>query len=353
MTFLSDLSDAFGVSGSEEDVRKMLAAAVRSRVDELRADSIGNLIATIKATGDAAQAAPRLMLCAHMDEVGLMVTGFDDSGKLRFRAIGGVTTQVLPSKPVLVGKKRIPGVIGSKPIHLLKHDERERLARIDSMYIDVGAGSKKEAEGMAQLGDPICFATQCWQTDEIVRGKALDDRVGCAILVEMTKKSYPFHFNVVFSVQEEVGLRGARIAANALKPDAALVIETTVCDDLPKKKDASPVTLMGKGPAVTLMDRSLIADKRWVSLIVATAEANAIPYQFKQPAIGSTDAGAIHLSGQGVPTAVIAVPCRYIHSPAGLISKHDYDNTAKLISLVLDQLGREWPFGKGADHDRS
>jgi len=334
---LKELSEAIGVSGNEDAVRKIIADAVRDHVDELRSDTIGNLFAVKKARG--AKRAFKVMIAAHMDEVGLMIVGYDGSGGLRFQAVGGIDDRILPGKALLVGPDKIPGVIGAKPVHLLKSDEWKQVVKIDSMVIDIGASSKEEAEKLVKLGQWAAFATRYRKVGRTVTGKAFDDRAGCAALVELLRGArFPFDLYGVFTVQEEVGLRGARVAASAVEPDCAFVLEGTVCDDLPKDKDTSPTTELGKGPAISLMDRSVFADRRLVDHLVATAEKLGIPYQFKQPGVGGTDAGAIARSKAGVPSVPVSVPCRYIHSPVSRLSLDDFDNTVKLMRESLKRL---------------
>jgi len=339
---LQELSDAIGVSGHEDAVRKIIAEAVRDHVDELRSDTIGNLFAVRLQRGKKARGAKRafkVMIAAHMDEVGLMITGFDASGGLRFQPVGGIDDRILPGKTLLVGPDKIPGVIGAKPVHLLKGDEWKQVVKIDSMVIDIGASSKEEAEKLVKLGQVAAFTTHYNKVGRTATGKAFDDRAGCAVLVELLRGArFPFDLHAVFTVQEEVGLRGARVAASAVEPDCAFVLEGTVCDDLPKDKDTSPTTELGKGPAISLMDRSAFADRRLVDHLVATADKLGIPYQFKQPGVGGTDAGAITRSKAGVPTVPVAVPCRYIHSPVARLSLDDFDNTVRLMRESLKRL---------------
>jgi endoglucanase len=343
---LKELSEAIGVSGNEDAVRKIIADAVRDHVDELRTDTIGNLFAVKKARG--AKGAFKVMLAAHMDEVGLMITGHDGNGGLRFQPVGGIDDRVLLGKVLLVGPDKIPGVIGVKPVHLLKGDEGKQVIKMDDMRIDIGASSKEEAEGLIKLGQVAAFSTRYNKVGRTATGKAFDDRAGCAVLVELLRGSpagagarFPFDLHAVFTVQEEVGLRGARVAASTVEPDCAFVLEGTICDDLPKDKDTSPTTELGKGPAISLMDRSAFADRRLVDHLIATAEKLGIPYQFKQPGIGGTDAGAITRSKAGVPTAPVSVPCRYIHSPVSRLSLDDFDNTVRLMRESLKKLGPE------------
>jgi putative aminopeptidase FrvX len=337
---LKELSEAIGISGNEGSVRKIIAEAVRDHVDELHSDTIGNLFAVKKARGARrAGRAFKVMLAAHMDEVGLMIVGHDSSGGLRFRTVGGIDDRVLPGKTFLVGPDKIPGVVGIKPIHLLQEDERSRVVKADSLLIDIGASSKEEAEGLVKVGQVAAFATRYQRVGRTVTGKAFDDRAGCAVLVELLSgERFPFELHAVFTVQEEMGLRGAQVAAAAVEPDCAFALEGTICDDMPKEKDTSPTTELGKGPAITLMDRSVLADRRLVDHLIATAEKQGIPYQFKQPGVGGTDAGAISRSKVGVPSVPVAVPCRYIHSPVARLSLDDLDNTVKLMRESLKRL---------------
>ncbi len=337
---LEKLSNARGVSGNEAEVREILIDAIKDRVTSYRVDTMGNLIALKKAKG-ARASKPKVMVAAHMDEVGLMIVYHESSGLLRFRKVGGIDDRVLLSKTVLIGKDKIPGVVGNKPIHLLKQKERNQVIDCDSMTIDIGAKSKEEAQAAVKLGDYATFATEFSEMgDGLVKGKALDDRTGCATLVELLKRDYPFDVYGVFSVQEEVGSRGAHVAAYAIKPNYAFALESTVCDDSPKTKDVSPVTRVGEGPAITFMDRGLIADRRLVNLLVETAKENRIPYQFKQAVAGGTDAGQIHLAREGVPSVAVAVPTRYIHSPVSLLSKQDFENTIALMTKTLPKLAK-------------
>jgi putative aminopeptidase FrvX len=334
---LKELSEAFGVSGDEDAVRKIIADAVRDHVDELRSDALGNLFAVKKARGKGNGL--RVMIAAHMDEVGLMITGFDASGGLRFHSVGGIDDRGLPGKVLLVGPDKLPGVIGVKPVHLLKKDEEEQVVKMDALVIDIGASSKEEAEKLVKVGQVAGFATRYRKTGRTVTGKAFDDRAGCAALVELLRgERYPFELHGVFTVQEEVGLRGAQVAASAVEPDCAFALEGTICDDLPKEQDVSPTTEMGKGPAISLMDRSVFADRRLVDHLVATAERLGIPYQFKQPGVGGTDAGAIARSKAGVPSVPVSVPCRFIHSPVARLSLDDFENTVRLMRESLKRL---------------
>ncbi|MBI4790969.1 MAG: M42 family metallopeptidase [Chloroflexi bacterium] len=340
---LEKLSNARGVSGNESEVRELLIEAIRDRADEYRVDTLGNLIAVKRGPRGRQKSALKVMLAAHMDEVGLLIVHIEPNGYLRFRAVGGIDPRVLLSKVVLIGKTAVPGVLGVKPIHLLKAEEREKVLEIEALTIDIGAKTKEEANAAVKIGDYATFAVEFGAMgDGLVKGKALDDRTGCAVLVELLENDYPFDLYGVFTVQEEIGGRGARVAAYALEPDVAFALESTVCDDSPKKKDESPTTRLGAGVAITVADNSLISDPRLVRLLIETAQEHRIPYQIKQPMKGGTDAGRIHIVKEGVPSVAVAVPTRYIHSPVSLLSTRDFENTVALMSKTLPKLANGW-----------
>ena len=342
---LETLANARGVSGNETEVRELIVEAIRQHVDEYSVDSMGNLTAFKSASAPAKRrGALQVMLAAHMDEVGLLIVHVDDDGLLRFDKVGGIDDRVLPSKVFLIGDKKIPGVIGIKPVHKTRPGETEKPIKSQDLRLDIGAKSKDEASQVVSLGDYGTFATEFSLFGEgLVRGKALDDRTGCALLVELLAGEYAFDLYGVFTVQEEVGSRGARVAGYKIQPHVAFVLESTVCDDSPKDKDLSPTTRLGAGPALTVADKSLIADKRLVKLLIATARENGIPLQIKQPLIGGTDAGRIHITREGVPSVVLAVPTRYIHSPAAVLSLSDYGFTLQLMQKALPKLQRHPP----------
>ena len=336
MKILRQLSEAIGVSGAEGEVRKLIRGMIEAHVDDLQTDTMGNLFAFKKGAG---RARLTVMVDAHMDEVGLMVMGYAGDGMLKIGSVGGIDSRVLVGKRVLVGPKKLPGVIGAKPIHLLEGSEREKAIDLDALRVDIGADGKSAAEGKAPLGTRIAFDSTFLEMGGVARGKAFDDRVGCAVLVHLLQGE-PFAFDLAasFTAQEEVGARGAMVAANRIHPDLALVLEGTIADDLPKDEPSSPTTELGKGPALSWMDHSTLYDRRLNDWLVASAEAAGIPCQFKQPGIGGTNAGSIHLAQEGIPTAVLSVPCRYIHAPLAMLSKKDYQNTIKLARAALERL---------------
>jgi len=354
--WLKRLSEAFGPSGCEDEVRQVVLEAIQDKLDEVQVDALGNVIGVQKGTAAQKGFATgfKVMVAAHMDEVGLMISLVGEEGMLRFTKVGGIDDRVLPAKVVRIRSRllaegalsgaddKLRGVIAIKPVHLTTRAEREQVIAYDKLAIDIGASSKKEAEGLVDRGAYATFDVSFADLGDVVKGKAFDDRAGCAVLIALIERGpYPFDFYPVFTTMEEVGLRGARVAGYSVMPDAAFVLEGTICDDSPREEDLSPTTELGKGPAISVMDRSVIADRRLVQLVIETAEQEGIPYQFKQPGQGGTDAGAIHLAKTGVPTLPVSVPSRYIHSPVTMLSKSDFEHTVDLMAASLRRLTPE------------
>jgi putative aminopeptidase FrvX len=348
---LERLSNAFGPPGDEGEVRKLIVEATRPHVAGVQVDTLGNLIAR----KPGSEFPLKVMLDAHLDEVAFMVTHIEAGGLLRFGAVGGFDPRILPGKRVVVGRDRVPGVIGLKPIHLTTPDERAKVANIQELAIDIGAQDREQACRSVNVGDYATFDT-CFgrlggglpdERTGRVKGKAFDDRVGCALLVETLKGDYPLEVTAAFTVQEEVGMRGAHVAAYTVEPDLAVVLEGTVADDLPAQEGPTPCTQLGHGPAITLMDHSFIADRRLVDWLIETAEAEGIPYQFKRPNVGSTDGGAINHSRIGVPTVALSVPCRYIHAPVAVMDLGDFWHTVALLKAALIRLPSIWGLADG------
>lgn len=341
---LKELSEAVGVSGKEDAVRKVVLDAIKDHVTDLRIDPLGSITALKKGTQEGY---PRVMLAAHMDEIGFMVMGFDGDGLIRFTNVGGVDDRILPGLRVKVGDKGIPGVIVWTPIH---KNREQNVVKMSNLRIDIGAGSKDEVNGSVKRGDRIAFDSYYAELSErIVRGKAFDDRVGCSLLVDVLQGGpYPVDVVAAFTVQEEIGLRGSKVAAQSLQPDAAFALEAAPTQDIPNptadpddEDEPNPIARMGGGPVITVMDRSMITDPRLLRFLHDTAKANDIPYQHKTALGGGTDAGRIHQTNAGIPSAVISVPCRYIHSPTALLHKDDYDNALRLIQAALNNFTPE------------
>ena len=332
---LEKYSNACGVSGHEDDIRSRIEENVRDHVESLSRDFMGNLYA-FKPCG--IQNAPYILLVAHMDEVGLMINGVESNGMLRFVPVGGVDPRLLVSKRVILGKERIPGVIGAKPIHLQSRDEWKSPIPLSGLYIDIGASDEKEAAAKVPPGTTGTFQTRFEAQEDVVFGKAFDDRAGCALITEllMTEEDeeYPVDITAVFTVQEEVGLRGVSVLAERVHPDFTIAFEGTTAGDVPRENFASPSTEMRKGPAISFMDRSAIGAPRLINHFKATAEKKTIPFQMKKTVSGGTDIGVIHTRG-GIPSMVISVPVRYIHAPRGILAVDDYKNTFRLAKAAL------------------
>jgi putative aminopeptidase FrvX len=335
---LERLSNACAVSGDEGEVRSIVLEQVRPYAGEVKVDAMGNVLVTRWA---ASQHAPRVMLAAHMDEVGFMLVEKEEGGLFSFQKVGGIDERQLAGKPVRVGKKHIPGVIGARPIHLTDRDERSKKIPLESLRIDLGPNG---GEGV-KPGDRATFATTFQSMGPSLRGKALDDRLGVATLIELVCHA-PENVELLaaFTVQEEIGLRGARVAAYALNPDLALVIDSTPANDLPVWDDSENTrynTRLGGGPAIYLADSATLSDPRLISWLAQTAESAGIPYQFRQPGGGGTDAGAIHRQRMGIPSISVSVPGRYAHTASMMARLSDWQNTLALLHRALSDFRPE------------
>ena len=334
---LRKLSNAHGVSGSEGSVYSVIKKELKGYVDEIHEDTMGNLIAVKKGNTF------KVMLAAHMDEIGLMVKYVDDKGFIRFVALGGWYDPVLYTQRVVLHASGGPvyGVIGGKPVHMMNEEERKKGVKLDDMFIDVGAVNKEEVANLGiDVGTPITIDREFRElANSRVTGKAFDNRAGVAMLIKTlrTVKS-PLTIYGVFTVQEEVGLKGARTSAYTIEPDVAIATDVTIPGDHPgiELKDA-PVE-MGKGPVITIVDssgRGLIADRRVVKWLKDTADANGIAVQMEVGSGGTTDATAIHLTKGGIPSTTISPPTRYIHSPVEVLDINDIDCGVKLLVAAL------------------
>jgi len=333
---LKKLTEATGVSSAEKEIRILIRDLIADHIAAWHVDSLGNLIALKSGTGELDL---RIMLDAHMDEVGLMITGVDSSGLLRFETVGGIDDRTLLGKVVRVGPKKVTGVIGARPIHLLKTNQRKSIVKRESMRIDIGAKNKTSVTSKVSIGDLASFITEYEELGPTAIGKAFDNRAGCAALIEILRgKPYPFDIIAAFTVQEEVGLRGAKVAAYGINPDAAIVLECTPAYDLPTDQDISPNVALGKGPAIYVMDRVTIQDPRLISHIMRTAEENNIPFQIRQPGGGGTNTAVIQAVHGGVPAATIAIPGRHPHAPHMMINLDDYKDYVKLTEATLRSL---------------
>ncbi|MDR3085012.1 MAG: M42 family metallopeptidase [Christensenellaceae bacterium] len=332
---LKELCELRGVSGDEGAVRAFILKELEGLADEVTVDALGSVIA-VKRAKEGAKNPKRLMLAAHMDEVGFIVQYVRDDGLLRYEPVGGIDAAVCVSKRVEVGKSALPGVIGAKAIHLQEPAERTKPTTHAMLYIDIGAKEKKDALSKVQPGDYISFASDYVEFGEgLVKAKALDDRAGCAILLELMKGRYDCELICAFTVQEEIGMNGATVAAHRMNPDYALAIETTTANDVPGAGVHEEITALGQGPALSFMDRASIANPPLFSALCELAKAETIPWQLKRGTSGGNDAGAMQRARAGRPVAVISVPCRYIHSPVCVCAKEDIENTLRLCQAML------------------
>lgn len=338
ITLLEKLSNAVGVSGCEKEIREIVLSEIKPNADEIKIDALGNILAIKHAL---TQPAMRVMLAAHMDEVGFMIVEDQENGLFSFDPVGGIDERQLAAKPVLVGPDHLPGVIGAKPIHLSEADEIHHSISQKSMQIDVSPANSSKVK----VGDYATFATRFFMKGDAMFGKALDDRLGVATLIELMKNCPP-HLEILFAftVQEEIGLRGARVAGYDFNPDLAFVIDSTPAFDFPPEAEGEENSRyncrLGAGPAIYLADAGTISDPRLIRYLVSTAEKHALPFQFRQPGGGGTDAGSIHLTRTGVPTVSVSIPGRYAHSPVLLASRKDWENTLELMHAALFELDR-------------
>lgn len=325
-----------GVSGHEDAVRAYIRKEVEPYADSVRVDTIGNLIVSKKG---AVPGKKKLMLAAHMDEVGLMVQTITDEGYLKFGTVGGIDRRVLIGKPVLVGEGKVPGVIGLKAYHLTNADEEKKVPKLREFYIDIGANNAEEAEKLVSLGDVAVFDSDVLEFGTaLLKAKAIDDRIGCAVMVELLKEPLPMDCTFAFTVQEEVGARGAFGAAFSVTPAIALVLEGTTAADLPAMAAHQRVCAPGKGPVVPFMDGGAVYDRTLFELLRALAESNGLPWQTKQYISGGTDASVIQRSRGGVRVAAISAAVRYLHTPSSVVSLQDCENMLALARIFLNAM---------------
>ncbi|OAA31931.1 peptidase M42 [Kosmotoga arenicorallina S304] len=333
---LKKLSEIPGISGFEEPVADFIEEEIKGKVDNYWRDSVGNLIALKKGKGENTK---KLMLLAHMDEVGLMISKINKDGTLGITRVGGVDPRVLIGKKVLVGKDLLEGVIGFKAIHLQSDDSLFKAPDYKNLSIYAGFNSKEEASGKVKVGDPVYFNTQYEEVGHYALGKAFDDRSGCVVLLEVLKalEDISLEHDVYFSwvVQEEVGLRGSGVAASQVVPDAAIVFENTTAGDNPEIPESRWATRLGEGPALTFAHGGLVLNRRIFDVIKATAERHDIPYQYKARLAGGTDAARLARVLSGIPSGVISTPSRYIHSPVSMIDTRDFSAVIELAKILV------------------
>ena len=321
-----------GTSGDEKSVRDYIINEIKDYCD-YSIDALGSIIAYKKGKKAPAK---KVSFNAHMDEVGFIITGITDEGYLRFSTVGGIDSRVCHDRVVTVGKNAVKGVIGDKAYHLLESDEKDKCPPIDKLLIDIGAESRKEAETLVSLGDFAYFSSDYTEFgDGYLKAKALDDRIGCTLLIELIKSELEYDTYFCFNVQEEVGLRGSTCTSFAVQSDISVILEATTAADLDGVSGEKRVCVLGEGPVISFMDRRTVYDRELYSLAMETAKNNGIPAQTKTAVAGGNDAGAIQTSGKGSRVLAISVPARYIHSASSVVKLEDVKNTRKLIRELL------------------
>ncbi len=331
---LEKLCGLNGTSGDEKSVREFILSEISDFCD-CTVDPLGNIIARKKGKNPAKNT---VMVSAHMDEVGMIVTSIKPDGTLTVSPVGGVDPRAVIGRPVRVGDG-LYGVIGAKAVHNLSADEKKTAPKFEALYADIGAQDKAEAEKLVSAGDRVHFVSDFTAFgDGFVKGKAIDDRFGCAVMIDLIKSELPYDCVFTFVVQEEVGLRGSRTAAYTVDPDFAIVLEATTAADIPLAAAEKRCCELGKGAVVSYMDRSTIYDRELYELSQKVSADNGIKWQTKTMVAGGNDSGAIHISRGGVRTIAISAPCRYLHSPSCMVKLSDLEDCEKLASLMLEKM---------------
>ena len=339
LELLAELCATPGAPGREERVRKVVLREMEDLVDEIEIDPMGNVIGTRKPRGrSGSKSEPRrVMLSAHMDEISLIVTHIEDNGFLRFTTLGGFDPKTLSAQRVWVhGKKDVLGLIGSKPIHIMTDEERGKMPKIETFFIDLGMPRSK-VEKIVSVGDLCTRERDFVQVGDLVSTKSMDDRVGVFVMLEAVRKlrNHACEVLVVASTQEEVGLRGAQVAAEALRPDIGIALDVTLANDVPGADGAEQVTRLGQGTAIKVMDSSVVCDARIIDGLKASAVKRKIPYQMEVLPKGGTDTAAIQRFGGGPPAGCISIPCRYVHSVIEACHRKDVQASIDLLAGFL------------------
>lgn len=333
---IKELSLLCGTSGRETKIREYIISKIEGKC-EYHTDALGNIIVFKKGKNIPSH---KVMLDAHMDEVGVIVTYITGDGMLKFSPVGGIDTKVLLARQIIFDNGTL-GVVGIKPIHLSKGDEKNKIPDADSLYIDIGVSSKEEAEKLIKIGDTGVFLSDFVEFgDSKIKGKALDDRVGCAVLIDMINSELEYDAYFSFSVQEEIGLRGATTSAYGIDPDYAIVLETTTAADIIDVPEHKKVCKLGEGAAVSFMDRSTLYSKELFDTAFKVAGEKGIKIQPKTVIAGGNNAGAIHKARAGVKTITINTPCRYLHSPSCVCDTRDIESVRKLAEALLAQFAK-------------
>lgn len=323
---LKKLSELNGVSGNENKVRNFIIETIKDHVDSVKIDKIGNIIAYKAGKKES----PKTMISAHMDEVGLIINSIDSEGLLGFTPVGDIDNRILISKPVLVGNKDIKGVIGAKPIHLQKKDERKKSLDYTELYIDLGTSSKEETEKLVSIGDYVSFKSDFIEFgDNLLKGKALDNRSGCAILIDTIKQgNIEQSFYAVFSVMKEIGIFGGYPATYSIDPDINIILDSSI-----------GLNKIGDGPILSFMEKGAFFNSDLTKTIISISKDKKIPYQLCGFGDEKSDACNAQTSGSGSKTIKISIPCNYRRSPVSVVSKDDLENTHTLLNELLSDIG--------------
>ena len=329
LNLLKKLCSIPAVSGREDALREFIISEIKG-FTEYSTDPSGNLICYKRGKKPALK---KVMADAHMDEVGIIASYITTDGFIKFQTVGGIDTAVMLARKVVFENGTV-GVVGMKPVHLLSADEKKSLPKADSLYIDIGAASKEEAEALISVGDTAVFYSKPTDMGDTLLARGIDDRAGVAVLIKLLQSEAEYDFYATFSVQEEVGLRGAKTAAFTVSPDAAVILEATTAADLYGVAEDKKVCFLGKGPAISFMDRSTLYNKK----LFDYGNGIDIPHQVKEYVSGGNNAGAVHLSKSGVPTITVSLPTRYIHSPSCVASSLDLENMYRYSEALINAL---------------
>ncbi len=334
---LEKLCKFCAISGNEDELRDFIFYEVGKYSSDIKIDCLGNLLIRKGGTSGLPEA-KRVVVTAHMDEVGFIITHITEEGFLKFGTVGSISEKVLLGTRVIIGKNKITGVIGATPVHLLDSEDRYKNVSVEDMYIDIGAKNKEDALNYVQLGEYASFEPVFFKDDMTVKAKSLDNRLGCFILLNLIQKEFPGDVYFAFTTKEEVGAIGAQTMAYSLKPDISIVVDSTTAADVYGSKEDQKICKLGGGAVVPFMDKGTIYNKDLYNLAFDLAAKNNIPAQTKEAIAGGTDASVIHKSRCGVKTLGISVPCRYIHAPVGMCRTRDVLSTIELIEILLTEV---------------
>lgn len=333
---IKDLCSISGISGREQSVSEFIMERISSRCTA-HIDAMGNIIAYKKGKKSSDKT---VLFAAHMDEVGFMVTNITDGGLLKFAVVGGIDSRYLLGKSVLVGDKNAHGVIGRKAVHMQSAEEKNSPANADDLFIDIGANTKAEAEAVVEIGDSAVFLNEFSEFGSgRIKSRALDDRVGCALLLDMIcSDDVEYDTVFAFTVQEENGCRGAMAASFAVNPDIVVAVDVTTAKDIPGVSDSKKVCTLGAGPVMSIMDFTTVYDRELLKAALNDAKAADIPVQVKNVVSGGNDSGNMQRAGNGAKAVAVSVPCRYLHTPNGIVDKNDIENSRKLLRELVKTL---------------